>query len=105
MDPVAHSAFYLALERLLNKTLALDPASQPRLRRWDGLILRLNLQPPGLHVALLFQDAQIRVFGESDGQADARLAGTPLAGLGILAPADEGPAADASVPAVERTGD
>src|SRR5690606_20773258 len=105
MDPVAHSAFYLALERLLNKTLALDPASQPRLRRWDGLMLGLNLQPPGLNVALLFQDAQIRVFGESDGQADARITGTPLAVLRFLAPADEGSVAEASIPEVEITGD
>src|SRR5690606_25743210 len=90
MDPVARSAFHLALERLLNKALALDLASQPKLRCWDGKMLGLCLQPPGLSVALLFQDGQVRAFAESDGQTDARITGTPLAVLRFLAPVDVG---------------
>ncbi len=100
MDPVARSAFHLALERLLNKALALDLASQPKLRCWDGKMLGLCLQPPGLSVALLFQDGQVRVFAESDGQTDARITGTPLAVLRFLAPVEEG-----SITELEVTGD
>lgn len=97
MDPVARSALHLALERLFNKVLALDPASAPRLHQWDGKMLGLCLQPPGLELALLFLDSQVRVFSQSDGQSDALVTGTPLALLRFLTPAASAPAADIQV--------
>lgn len=102
MDPVARSAIHLALEQLLNKVLTLDPASAPRLRRRDGQMLGLRLQPPGVDLALLFQDGQIRVFSEQEVQTDARIIGTPLVILRFLT----APAASAALPAdLEVEGD
>ena len=86
MDPVPRTVLNLALETLINKVLALDPISSPRLAPWRGQCLTLAMTPPGVAFSLLIEDGSVRVLAEQEAQTDAGVSGTPLEMLHFLAP-------------------
>ena len=87
MDPVPRTVANLALETLLNKILSLDPASKVRLAPWQGRVLGLILQPPGVRLYLMLDLGTVRVLSAQEEQTDACISGSPLAVLRFLAPA------------------
>lgn len=79
------TALTVLLESAINHYLSLDPDTPGRLRAMDGRVVALHLS--GLDVTLFFLPAtdHLQVLGHYDGEADAHIAGTPLALAGLLA--------------------
>lgn len=80
-----------ALELALNRTLALDPASQAALRRLAGRRVQLQLEAPPLAMELLVEDdGRLRVGPADGGEPDLQLRATLGAVLGQILPGARG---------------
>lgn len=82
------------LETALNRVLALDPESAPRLARLEGKVIALDLQ--GLNLSLYLFPGPGGVLVQSDyvGQADVTLRGTPLGLTRLSREGKPGPGAE-----------
>ena len=67
------------LETALNQLLRLDPDLPPRLAELVGAVIAIDLEGLGLSVYLQPDADGVRVLTEYDGEATARIGGTPLA--------------------------
>lgn len=80
------SPLLAAVEVLLNRLLALDPDSPPRLAPLQGRCLRVELSEPELRFDLRFEAEGVRLHAPGEGvRADARFAAAvpALAGLAL----------------------
>ena len=66
----------LALERALNTSLALDPATQQALQALDGAVLHVVCTLPSHSVYVLFVDQHIELWSLFEGAADTTLSGS-----------------------------
>lgn len=66
----------LALERAVNASLALDPATQKALQTLDGSVLHIVCTLPSHSVYVLFLDQHIELWSLFEGAADATLSGS-----------------------------
>ena len=80
LSAMAASAMELAINQAL--TLVLDQyqdeGSRERLQALNGKVVAIDLQGPGNHFYLLFNDATIHVQSSLQGEADATISGSPL---------------------------
>mgnify|MGYP001072334169 CR=1 FL=1 len=69
----------LALERALNASLALDPATQQALQALDGSVLHIVCTLPSHSVYVLFVDQHIELWSLFEGGVDTTLSGSASA--------------------------
>ncbi|MEW5757594.1 MAG: SCP2 sterol-binding domain-containing protein [Pseudomonadota bacterium] len=71
--------FVSGVELAMNRCLAFDPATQPRLAQFSGKIIALELVGLGVTVYVEPTTEKVRVLARSERPADVTLAGTPIA--------------------------
>lgn len=69
----------LAMERAINTSLALDPATQKALQTLDGLVLHIVCTLPSHSVYVLFVDQHVELWSLFEGAADTTLSGSASA--------------------------
>lgn len=69
----------LALERAVNASIALDPATQKSLQALDGKVLHIVCTLPSHSVFVLFVDQHIELWSLFEGAADTTLSGSASA--------------------------
>jgi ubiquinone biosynthesis protein UbiJ len=72
-----------AVEGAFNQYLALDEDAHQRLGQFEGKVIELEFSGLDLHLHLLPTASGIQVLGHYEGEADARIIGTPLAFLAM----------------------
>jgi ubiquinone biosynthesis protein UbiJ len=75
IDPALHTAVLAALERALNRALALDPGSRAELAALDDCVFALHCTRPPLDVYLQPSDGRIRLMGVYDGPVTTSVRG------------------------------
>ncbi|MDY0006195.1 MAG: SCP2 sterol-binding domain-containing protein [Spongiibacteraceae bacterium] len=73
-----------ALERLLNRGLAMDPGSQRRLGALAGSVFHFQSSAPDLDLFVLIGDDRLRLARRWDAAADCQLRGPASAYAGLL---------------------
>ncbi|MCU0988327.1 MAG: SCP2 sterol-binding domain-containing protein [Xanthomonadales bacterium] len=74
------------LETAINRILALDDASNERLQRLDGRMLRLDLQGLGIELFFAFNGPHVEVGTRSRHEPDTVVSGSPFALFSMAAP-------------------
>lgn len=70
--------FFPILTTAINKYLALDPESKPRLQTLEGKIITVELKGPNLIFQLHIVDGAIHLHAGEPVPSDTRITGTPL---------------------------
>jgi ubiquinone biosynthesis protein UbiJ len=75
-----------AVEHALARAIALDPGCADRLHSLDGKLVGLELKGIGIDLFFRGRSDGLGVSAETDAQADATIAGTPIALLAMAVP-------------------
>ncbi len=76
ISPTLHTAMLASLEKVINKTLKLDPATQNRLSALQHHVFLLHCTEPDISVYLIPGDGEVRLCGVFEGEADTKLTGS-----------------------------
>lgn len=78
------------LEAAVNRVLAMDEGSMPRLAKLDRRHVRLELEGLGIALHFSFSPQRVTVRARSEDEADTVIRGTPIALFALAAPDGEG---------------
>lgn len=76
MTPTLRGAGFAALETVLNRALALDPAAYRQLAALTGQVFHLHCNRPELDLFLIVHPDQLQLAGHWEGAVTARLSGS-----------------------------
>lgn len=76
VSPTLHTAALAGVEALVNRALALDPATQNRLASLAGHVFLIHCTAPSLSIYLIPETTTVRLCGAGDGEADTTLTGS-----------------------------
>lgn len=76
IGPTARSAAVAAVETVINRALALDPATRIRCAALEGKVFHLECTRPALQLFVLPQRDRIQLAAQWEGEVDAGLSGS-----------------------------